>query len=170
MSVNITSLFIQRTFLETKKIMILPQLAIGTILILLTVVVHALILDRVMVFLDEWGPEFFKRFKRIWKSSIISFAVLCAFVSHIIQILIWAFFYIEVGVFDDFEIALYFSTTTYTTVGYGDVFLDKDWRLISAFQSANGLLLFGWSAAFIFEVMSKLYKRDTISKTEDNNV
>ncbi len=150
--------------------MILPQFAIGTVLILITVIIHALILDRVMDLLEKWGPEFFKHFKRIWCSSILSFAVFCAFVSHIIQIWVWAFFYLSVSAFDNLETALYFSTTTYTTVGYGDVFLGKDWRLISAFQSANGLLLFGWSAAFIFEVMSKLYKRDTISRTEDHNV
>jgi voltage-gated potassium channel Kch len=60
---------------------------------------------------------------------------------------------------------LYFSTTTFTTVGYGDVFLDKEWRLLSAFQSANGFIMFGWSTAFIFEIMSKLYKEETLNKT-----
>ena len=41
--------------------------------------------------------------------------------------------------------------------GFGDVVLDEKWRLISSFQSANGFILFGWSTAFIFEIMSSRY-------------
>ena len=56
----------------------------------------------------------------------------------------------------DFEAALYFSTTSFTTIGYGDVVLDKQWRLVSAIEGANGLLLFGWSTAFLFSVISRM--------------
>lgn len=90
-------------------------------------------------------------------------AVLGIFCAHMAQIWLWAVFYIGIGEISDIETALYFSTTTFTTVGYGDVILDKDWRLVSSFQSANGFILFGWSTAFIFEVMSKLYQKDTFS-------
>ncbi|MGH1457204.1 MAG: hypothetical protein ACRBDI_10515 [Alphaproteobacteria bacterium] len=41
--------------------------------------------------------------------------------------------------------------------------MDKEWRLVSSFQSANGFILFGWSTAFIFEVMSKLYEDEVDS-------
>ncbi len=99
--------------------------------------------------------------KRHWKVPMLVAIVLGIFLAHIIQIWIWAAFYLYVGVFDTLESSLYFSTTTFTTVGYGDVFLGEDWRLVGSFESANGLILIGWSTAFIFEVMSKLYKDDT---------
>ena len=52
--------------------------------------------------------------------------------------------------------ALYFSTTSFTTIGYGDVVLDRQWRLLGAIEGANGLLLFGWSTAFLFSVTGRL--------------
>lgn len=53
-----------------------------------------------------------------------------------------------VSALPDFESALYFSATSFTTLGYGDVVLDPKWRLFGAIERANGLLLFGWSTAF----------------------
>ena len=90
--------------------------------------------------------------------------VLGIFLAHIVQIWLWAIFYLYIDVVeitDIEEAALYFSTSTFTTVGFGDIILDKDWRLVSSFQSANGFILFGWSTAFIFEIMSKLYEDDS---------
>ena len=77
-----------------------------------------------------------------------------------IQIWLWALFYLRVGALPALEEALYFSTSTFTTVGYGDVVLTGKWRLVSSFQAANGFILFGWSTAFIFEIMSRLYEGD----------
>ena len=141
------------------------QIVIGTLLIAITVVIHAVVLDRLMVTLGTLGPEFFKIFHKVWKVPLLTVTVLGVFTAHIIEIWLWAFFYLGVGALDGLEAALYFSTTTFTTVGYGDVVLGQDWRLISAFQAGNGFILFGWSTAFIFEVMSKLYEQEQIKKS-----
>lgn len=147
--------------------MFVSQLVIGTILVALTVIIHGLALDRLMVLLEAAGPPVYKRFKRLWKIPLLIITVAGVFLAHIIQIWVWAFFYLYAAdTLPDMESALYFSTSTFTTVGYGDLVLDRDWRLLSSFQSANGFILFGWSTAFIFEVMSKLYKSETIRKTE----
>ena len=92
--------------------------------------------------------------------------VLMVFLAHIIEIWVWALFYLGVEAMPTLEAALYFATSSFTTVGFGDVVLDEKWRLISSFQSANGFILFGWSTAFIFEIMSKLYKDEKIRKTK----
>ena len=52
--------------------------------------------------------------------------------------------------------ALYFSTVTFTTLGYGDITLLPRWQLISAFEATNGIVLFGVSTAFIFTVIQRL--------------
>ena len=92
--------------------------------------------------------------------------VLGVFLTHIVQIWIWAllFYYLEPNTLPTFEAALYFSTSSFTTVGFGDVYLDENWRLLSSFEAANGFILFGWSTAFIFEILSKLYKDEHIKK------
>ena len=68
----------------------------------------------------------------------------------------YAVAYMGVGALHDFEAALYFSTTSFTTIGYGDVVLDHKWRLVGAIEGANGLLLFGWSTAFLISVTGRM--------------
>lgn len=141
------------------------QLIIGAILIILTVIIHAVVLDYLMQMLERYAPGIFRKFPKLWKIPMLTLTVLGVFIAHIAQIWLWAIFYLAVNALPNFEEALYFSTSTFTTVGFGDIVLDKSWRLLSSFQSANGFILFGWSTAFIFEVMSKLYKEETINKT-----
>lgn len=133
----------------------------------LTVVIHAVALDRLVNLLEKLGPHSFRHFKKSWEAPLMVITVLGVFLTHIVQIWIWAilFFYLEPDILPDLESALYFSTSSFTTVGFGDVYLDKEWRLLSAFESANGFILFGWSTAFIFEIISKLYKDEHIRKT-----
>ena len=143
--------------------MFIDQLFIGAVLIIITVIIHAVVLDRLIQMHDKYENVIRLRFGRSWKVPILIIAVIVIFCAHIVQIWLWAFFYLFIDVLPDFETALYFSTSTFTTVGFGDIVLDKDWRLVSSFQSANGFILFGWSTAFIFEIMSKLYESENIS-------
>lgn len=68
----------------------------------------------------------------------------------------WAAVFIMCGVFDALEPALYFSVVTFTTLGYGDVTLPQEWRLLSGICAANGLILFGLSTAFLVEFLRRL--------------
>lgn len=147
--------------------MFISHLIVGALLIGVTVVIHAVALDRLMEALEQWGPSLYKKFKRHWKAPVLILTVLGVFGSHIVQIWLWAFFYMAIGALPDLEESLYFSTSTFTTVGFGDIVLEQDWRLISSFQAANGFIMFGWSTAFIFEIMSKLYTGEVIKKREE---
>ena len=132
----------------------------------ITVVIHAVALDKIVRLLEKLGPWSYKKFKRSWEVPLMTTAVLGVFLTHIIQMWIWAvlFYYLEPDILPTFEAALYFSASSFTTVGFGDVYLDETWRLLSSFEAANGFILFGWSTAFIFEIISKLYKDECIKK------
>lgn len=86
------------------------------------------------------------------------------FACHVVSIWGWAFLLLalDIPALNALEPALYFATVSYTTIGYGDVILNTDWRLLGAFAGANGLILFGWSTAFLYEVVSKLHRGDNI--------
>ncbi len=91
-----------------------------------------------------------------WQMGLILGVVQCLFVLHAIQIWIYAVLYRFGGAIGTFEEALYFSTSTLTTVGYGDIVLGPGWRVLAAIESANGFLLLGWSTAFLLQVVSRL--------------
>jgi hypothetical protein len=75
---------------------------------------------------------------------------------HTVEVWLYAVGYLAVGALHDLESALYFSTTSFTTLGYGDIVLNQKWRLVGAIEGANGLLLFGWSTAFLVSVTGRL--------------
>jgi len=78
-------------------------------------------------------------------------------VLHLIEIGLWAGVYCWQNCLPDFETSLYFSGATYTTLGYGDVVLPRPWRLAGVLESLTGVLLLGWSAAFFFTVVTRLF-------------
>ena len=90
---------------------------------------------------------------------------------HVTETSLWAVFYYSRGLFKDFETSLYFSLTSYTTIGYGDVLLPQRWRLLGAIEGVTGVLFCGISTAFIFAVMSailqsRLQQHNSTGKTE----
>ena len=138
--------------------MLATQLALGCLLIVITVIIHGVALDRLIYLLERAKPHIDQQLSRLTtKTNVMVVTILYVFFSHIIQIWVWALCYLGLGVLPDLETALYFSTTAFTTVGFGDVHLGADWRLLSSFEAANGFILFGWSTAFIFEVMNRIY-------------
>jgi voltage-gated potassium channel Kch len=79
-------------------------------------------------------------------------------VLHLIETALWASFYYWQALFADFETSLYFSLTSYTTIGFGDVVLPQKWRLLGAIEGISGVLLCGLSTAFIFAVVNVLFR------------
>nr|WP_245181393.1 potassium channel family protein [Sinorhizobium mexicanum] len=77
----------------------------------------------------------------------------------IIDVCLWAAFYYLAKALPTFEESFYFSTVTFTTVGYGDIVLSKDWRHVATFEAVNGWIIFGWATALMMAVIQRLYFR-----------
>jgi voltage-gated potassium channel Kch len=76
------------------------------------------------------------------------------------EAVIWALLYLlnsSITVLPDLATALYFSMATFTTVGYGDIVLAGEWRILASLQAANGMIMFGWSTALIFHYIQRAY-------------
>jgi hypothetical protein len=78
---------------------------------------------------------------------------------HIVEIAIWGGFYHWKGILPDLNTALYFSSITYTTVGYGDVVLSPAWRNFSSAEALVGILMAGLSTSYFFMFLSRLFYR-----------
>lgn len=88
--------------------------------------------------------------------AVLLTATVTIFVIHAAEIWLYALLYMLLGAIDNFEVALYFSTSTYSTVGYGDVLLGEDWRILGAIEGATGLIMIGWSTAFLVSLLGQL--------------
>jgi Ion channel len=131
----------------------LTQFLIGGAASLINIAVHALW----TVFLDHAVRRFWTRRARgrllpdrillmMGTASILMMA-------HVLEVLIWAATYAAVGATPAGSGHVYFAFVNYTTLGYGDVLPTKRWEVLGPMTAMNGILLFGWSTATIFEVL-----------------
>ncbi len=90
--------------------------------------------------------------------AIVAQAIVFAFAAHLVEIALWAVLLLAVGEFHGYADAFYQSAVNYTSLGYGDVLMTPAWRLLGPLETANGMLMFGVSAAMVFAVMQRLIR------------
>ena len=95
-------------------------------------------------------------------SYVISMILVMLFAGHLFQIAIWAAMFMYLGEFSDFLTAFYHSTVNFASLGYGDIVMSEQWRLLGALEASNGVLMFGLSAGTMLSVMTRLFSRHTI--------
>lgn len=134
----------------------LLNLALAAFMVSLTVTIHLAGLLGLLWVLRDRAHRVRPHESHLGQAGVIVFVVLGLLGIHTIEIWLYAVVFWAVGAIQEFETALYFSTVTFTTIGYGDVVLDSRWRIFGAIEAANGLLLFGWSTAFLFSVTTRL--------------
>jgi len=78
---------------------------------------------------------------------------------HMSEILLWACFF-RWKCFPSWESAFYFSATSYSTVGYGDILPPSEWRALGPVESLTGVLMCGVSVSVLFAVVARLVERD----------
>ena len=115
-----------------------------------------------MAALIHWARAHFAR--AVGRFGLLHSAVLLVrfthviFVSHMFQIMLWAGFY-RWKCFPSWESAFYFSTTSYSTVGYGDLVLPPMWRLLGPVESVAGVLMCGLSVSLLFAIVTLIVQR-----------
>jgi hypothetical protein len=99
-----------------------------------------------------------ERVGRLGTELLMARLVATLLLLHLAEALVWALFFVLVGGLPDFESAAYFSLTSYTTVGYGDVVLPEPWRLLGPIEAAVGVLMLGWSTGILVAVIGVVYR------------
>jgi hypothetical protein len=138
------------------------ELLIGALMTGISVIIHAVSLDIIIRHTDDFERYVRKFLKSHWKPVVTGSVVLAVFCGHVIIIWCWAFLYhlMSCAPLEGFSDALYFATVVYSTLGFGDIVLEKGCRMLSGVEGANGFILFSWTAAFIFEVVGQIYKKE----------
>lgn len=132
------------------------QLAIGGITIVLTLVLQVLVVSSASATLTKYGAAL-ARPPTLMKTMLSLIAVVLWLVLGITaSAWIWASVFLLLDAIATLEASLYFSVVTFTTLGYGDITLPPQWRLLASLTAVNGLIIFGLNTAFLVEFMSQL--------------
>ncbi len=129
------------------------QLLLGSALTLATILVAAGSwwgLASILSHLHSWaerpphGPRLM---------AILTIALLWTLGMMTVAVWIWAFALYALDIFVAFEASVYFALVAFTTLGFGDILLPQDWRLLGGICAANGLLMIGLLTAILVETL-----------------
>jgi uncharacterized BrkB/YihY/UPF0761 family membrane protein len=135
------------------------QMLVGTVMIALCVLVHGVglfSLERVVrrIYTEERRGQV----KPLsWRGNVFTLVMVFALIFlHFVEIWLFALLYAFVNALPNIPDALYFSTISYSTIGYSDAEIAHDWRMIAALEGILGIILLGWSTAFFVRLLGKL--------------
>ena len=139
----------------------LRQLIVGGGVSVLNIAIHALVMTIVVRVAQIRGARTTSHPSLILMAVMIP-TVLVLMVTHALEVIVWSSAYSILDAAAAGADLVYFAFVNYTTLGYGDVLPVERWRLLGPVTAMNGVLLFGWSTAVIFEVL-----RRTLARTLD---
>lgn len=135
------------------------EFAISAIMLVFCVVIHGLGLFSLNKALRSEASE--ERMRRMtalsFRGAAFTLGIVLALVAiHAIEIWSYALIFLALDAVKNLEEALYYSSISYSTVGYNDTHIVPEWRLLGAFESILGMILLGWSTAFFIRMLSRI--------------
>ena len=124
------------------------NILVGSLMMIVTTLIHGGFMTlaiRILRAPARWP----RRSPAVQHLAKVAYVVLAMFAASLVEVAAWAAALILLGAISGVEPALYFSTVTFTTLGYGDVLLDERWRLLGSFEAANGIIMMGWTTAVV---------------------
>ena len=137
----------------------LLNIAIAAFMMVVTIAIHVIGIALAVRFVKAYKDEREHR-KHVLRVPPVGGVSLLMLLLSLGEVSLWAAVYMLVGAFQDLEPALYFSTVTFTTLGYDDVLLDERWRLMASLEAANGIIVFGLSTAVVLATVQRVYFRE----------
>lgn len=132
----------------------LRDILVGSFVCVLNIVIHAwLTVATIRVARIMAERTTIRPWRHLVATMIATVMMLMA--AHMMEVFVWAAVYALVHAAPEGADLVYFAFVNYATLGYGDIVPVPEWRLLGPLASMNGILLFGWSTAVIFEVMRK---------------
>lgn len=138
------------------NIVIFTQLIYGALLIIGTVFIQVAFISTLthcLHLMTAWLSKPPVQFKTIF---VLSAMVLWLVAGLSVSAALWAGVYIFIGIFASLEPALYFSIVTFSTLGYGDIVLDPQWRILGSLTAVNGLIIVGLNTAVLVEAIARI--------------
>lgn len=132
-------------------------ISIGILLSIVSIALHS-VSTSLLIHSLRRKPEALQR--KFGDVRVFSLAAVWLLITHTLHSIVWAVAYMLVvgrPLFADMQDAVYFSAVTFSTLGYGDIVIEGRWKMLSACQAMTGLLIFGWSSALLYSVVSRVW-------------
>ena len=143
----------------------LRQFLMGGLVSLLNITIHALIMTTV-IYVARAASASAKEtsYPSPYLLLVMIPTVTVLMGAHAVEVIVWSLAYSAVDAIPAGADPVYFAFVNYTTLGYGDVLPAPRWRLLGPITAMNGVLLFGWSTAVIFEVLRRALERGKMDR------
>jgi len=130
----------------------LRQYLVGAAASVCNISIHALVMVAV-IRVARIADELATSHQSLRLIAVMIATVTVFMIAHLAEVLVWSLIYATVSAAPAGTDLVYFAFVNYTTLGYGDVTPVERWHLLGPMTAMNGVLLFGWSTAVIFEVL-----------------
>jgi hypothetical protein len=137
--------------------LVLENLTLGIVLVCFTVLVQVWLSLFVVRLFRRFAPSVGSRSSFPIRVVAVTVLVLTILLGHLGQVYIWALVFYLLAFFNDFWSAQYFVGETYTTLGYGDLLLPPERRMLAGWLAITGLLMIGWSTALFAYLLTKYH-------------
>ncbi|WP_299041770.1 ion channel [uncultured Tateyamaria sp.] len=132
------------------------QILLGSALLTFCALIHVGVVAIMVPLLSHASRRLNYARVRLRTLILTGLSVFMLLMAHTLQVWSWAAAFLLLGAFADFPTSFYFSTATYTTLGYGDLLLDDGLRIFGTFAAITGLLTFGISTALLMGLVVRL--------------
>jgi ion channel len=130
------------------------QFLVGSMIGAINIMIHALV-TVAAIGIARWAGLRRTERPRLHLMGVMVATVAMLMVAHTLEVLVWALAYAIIGAAPQGSDLIYFAFVNYTTLGYGDITPLPAWRLTGPMTAMNGILMFGWSTAVLFEVLRR---------------
>ena len=136
----------------------LRQFLVGGGVSVINIAIHSLIM-AIIVRVAQLAGAKHRSHPALFLAAVMVPIVSILMATHTLEVIVWSFAYGLVDAAPEGTDLVYFAFVNYATLGYGDIVPVARWRLLGPITAMNGVLLFGWSTAVIFEVLRKTMAR-----------
>lgn len=103
-----------------------------------------------------------------WSSLwVITGVMLLLLFGILLQIAIWATLFLLLGEFQQFNVAIYHSAVNFSTLGYGDMVMSEQHRLLGPLEAVNGVLMIGVSTSILMATFQDSLRKTLHARGED---
>jgi len=134
----------------------LASAVVAVVVLLVSMLIQAIAIGTTVRFV-EWLLRVGYAGHSFWRGVSVTTGVMLILLTALLsQVAVWASAFVICGALPDYGTAFYHSAVNFTTLGYGDIVMPPEWRLLGPLEAASGVLMFGLSASAMFTVIHRL--------------